>query len=128
MVMYQLVKVKINNKNYILHANESKVDEAIDYLERHNDWAIETLQEDLIENFDSKLVLDDEIKTYTIYNKEEYLEKAYFNLYEAGAYLVDYLRDTEEESDKVEALYQLKKAVVEITATLGKIVNKEAQW
>ena len=126
--MYQLVKVKINNKNYILHANESKVDEAIDYLERHNDWAIETLQEDLIENFDSKLVLDDEIKTYTIYNKEEYLEKAYFNLYEAGAYLVDYLRDTEEESDKVEALYQLKKAVVEITATLGKIVNKEAQW
>ena len=123
--MYQLVKVKINDKIYILHANESKVDEAIDYLERHSDWAIETLQEDLIENFDSKLVLDDEIKTYTIYNKEEYLEKAYFNLYEAGAYLVDYLRDTEEESDKVEALYQLKKAVVEITATLGKIVNEE---
>jgi hypothetical protein len=125
MVMYQLVKVKINDKNYILHANESKVHEAINYLERHSDWAIETLQEDLIENFDSKLVLDDEIKTYTIYNKEEYLEKAYFNLYEAGAYLVDYLRDTEEESDKVEALYQLKKAVVEITATLGKIVNEE---
>ena len=123
--MYQLVKVKINDKNYILHANESKVHEAINYLERHSDWAIETLQEDLIENFDSKLVLDDEIKTYTIYNKEEYLEKAYFNLYEAGAYLVDYLRDTEEESDKVEALYQLKKAVVEITATLGKIVNEE---
>jgi hypothetical protein len=125
MVMYQLVKVKINDKNYILHANESKVDEAIDYLERHSDWAIETLQDDLVENFDSKLVLEDNINTYTIYNREEYLEKAYFNLYEAGAYLVDYLRDTEEESDKVEALYQLKKAVVEITATLGKIVNEE---
>ena len=123
--MYQLVKVKINDKNYILHANESKVHEAIDYLERHSDWAIETLQDDLVENFDSKLVLEDNINTYTIYNREEYLEKAYFNLYEAGAYLVDYLRDTEEESDKVEALYQLKKAVVEITATLGKIVNKE---
>jgi uncharacterized protein (DUF2132 family) len=123
--MYQLVKVKINDKNYILHANESKVHEAIDYLERHSDWAIETLEDDLIENFDSKLVLEDNINTYTIYNKEEYLEKAYFNLYEAGAYLVDYLRDTEEESDKVEALYQLKKAVVEITATLGKIVNEE---
>jgi hypothetical protein len=123
--MYQLVKVKINDKNYILHANESKVHEAIDYLERHSDWAIETLQDDLVENFDSKLVLEDNINTYTIYNREEYLEKAYFNLYEAGAYLVDYLRDTEEESDKVEALYQLKKAVVEITATLGKIVNEE---
>jgi uncharacterized protein (DUF2132 family) len=123
--MYQLVKVKINDKNYILHANESKVHEAIDYLERHSDWAIETLEDDLIENFDSKLVLEDNINTYTIYNKEEYLEKAYFNLYEAGAYLVDYLRDTEEESDKVEALYQLKKAVVEMTATLGKIVNEE---
>jgi hypothetical protein len=123
--MYQLVKVKINDKNYILHANESKVHEAIDYLKRHSDWAIETLQDDLVENFDSKLVLEDNINTYTIYNREEYLEKAYFNLYEAGAYLVDYLRDTEEESDKVEALYQLKKAVVEITATLGKIVNKE---
>ena len=123
--MYQLVKVKINDKNYILHANESKVHEAIDYLERHSDWAIETLQDDLVENFDSKLVLEDNINTYTIYNREEYLEKAYFNLYEAGAYLVEYLRDTEEESDKVEALYQLKKAVVEITATLGKIVNKE---
>jgi hypothetical protein len=125
MVMYQLVKVKINDKNYILHANESKVHEAIDYLERHSDWAIETLQDDLVEKFDSKLVLEDNINTYTIYNREEYLEKAYFNLYEAGAYLVEYLRDTEEESDKVEALYQLKKAVVEITATLGKIVNKE---
>jgi hypothetical protein len=125
--MYQLVKVKINDKTYILHANESKVHEAIDYLERHSDWAIETLQDDLIENFDSKLVLEDNINTYTIYNKEEYLEKAYFNLYEAGAYLVDYLRDTEEESDKVEALYQLKKAVVEITATLGKIVNEEKE-
>jgi hypothetical protein len=123
--MYQLVKVKINDKNYILHANESKVHEAIDYLERHSDWAIETLQDDLVENFDSKLVLEDNINTYTIYNREEYLEKAYFNLYEAGAYLVDYLRDTEEESDKVEALYQLKKAVLEITATLGKIVNEE---
>jgi hypothetical protein len=123
--MYQLVKVKINDKNYILHANESKVHEAIDYLERHSDWAIETLQDDLVENFDSKLVLEDNINTYTIYNREEYLEKAYFNLYEAGAYLVDYLRDTEEESDKVEALYQLKKAVVEMTATLGKIVNEE---
>jgi uncharacterized protein (DUF2132 family) len=123
--MYQLVKVKINDKNYILHANESKVHEAIDYLERHSDWAIETLEDDLVEKFDSKLVLEDNINTYTIYNKEEYLEKAYFNLYEAGAYLVDYLRDTEEESDKVEALYQLKKAVVEITATLGKIVNEE---
>ena len=123
--MYQLVKVKINDKNYILHANESKVHEAIDYLERHSDWAIETLEDDLVENFDSKLVLEDNINTYTIYNREEYLEKAYFNLYEAGAYLVEYLRDTEEESDKVEALYQLKKAVVEITATLGKIVNKE---
>ena len=125
--MYQLVKVKINDKNYILHANESKVHEAIDYLERHSDWAIETLQDDLVENFDSKLVLEDNINTYTIYNREEYLEKAYFNLYEAGAYLVDYLRDTEEESDKVEALYQLKKAVVEITATLGKIVNEEKE-
>ena len=125
--MYQLVKVKINDKNYILHANESKVHEAIDYLERHSDWAIETLEDDLVENFDSKLVLEDNINTYTIYNREEYLEKAYFNLYEAGAYLVDYLRDTEEESDKVEALYQLKKAVVEITATLGKIVNEEKE-
>jgi hypothetical protein len=114
MVMYQLVKVKINDKNYILHANESKVHEAIDYLERHSDWAIETLQDDLVENFDSKLVLEDNINTYTIYNREEYLEKAYTNLYEAGAYLVDYLRDIEEESDKVEALYQL-----------GKIVNEE---
>jgi uncharacterized protein (DUF2132 family) len=125
--MYQLVKVKINDKNYILHANESKVHEAIDYLERHSDWAIETLEDDLVENFDSKLVLEDNINTYTIYNREEYLEKAYFNLYEAGGFLVDYLRDTEEESDKVEALYQLKKAVLEITATLEKIVNEEKE-
>jgi hypothetical protein len=48
-------------------------------------------------------------------------------LYEAGAYLVDYLRDTEEESDKIEALYQLKKAVLEMTATLEKIVNEEKE-
>jgi hypothetical protein len=123
--MYKFAKVKINDKNYILHANESKVDEAIDYLERHSDTAIETLQDNLVENFDSKLVLEDDINTYTIYNREEYLKKAYFYLYEAGGFLVDYLRDTEEESDKVEALYQLKKAVLEITATLEKIVNKE---
>jgi len=123
--MYLLTKVKINQQVYILHANESKVYEVLDYLERHSDWAIETLQDDLIENFDSKLFLENDIKTHVIYNKEEYLETAYFNLYEAGASLVEYLRDTEEESDKVEALYQLKKAVLEITATLGKIVNKE---
>jgi hypothetical protein len=123
--MYLLTKVKINQQVYILHANESKVYEVLDYLERHSDWAIETLQDDLIENFDSKLFLENDIKTHVIYNKEEYLKTAYFNLYEAGASLVEYLRDTEEESDKVEALYQLKKAVLEITATLGKIVNEE---
>jgi hypothetical protein len=125
--MYLLTKVKINQQVYILHANESKVYEVLDYLERHSDWAIETLQDDLIENFDSKLFLENDIKTHVIYNKEEYLEKAYFNLYEAGASLVEYLRATEEESDKVEALYQLKKAVVEMTATLGKIVNEEVK-
>jgi hypothetical protein len=125
--MYLLTKVKINQQVYILHANESKVYEVLDYLERHSDWAIETLQDDLIENFDSKLFLENDIKTHVIYNKEEYLETAYFNLYEAGASLVEYLRDTEEESDKVEALYQLKKAVLEITATLGKIVNEEKE-
>jgi hypothetical protein len=123
--MYLLTKVKINQQVYILHANESKVYEVLDYLERHSDWAIETLQDDLIENFDSKLFLENDIKTHVIYNKEEYLKTAYFNLYEAGASLVEYLRDTEEESDKVETLYQLKKAVLEITATLGKIVNEE---
>jgi CRISPR/Cas system CMR-associated protein Cmr1 (group 7 of RAMP superfamily) len=123
--MYKFAKVKINDNNYILHANQSKVDEAIDYLERHSDTPIETLQDNLVENFDSKLFLEDDINTYTIYNREEYLKKAYFYLYEAGGYLVDYLRDTEEESDKIEALYKLKNTVVEITATLGKIVNKE---
>ena len=125
--MYQFVKVKINDKTYILHANESKVFDAIDYLERHSDWEIETLQDDLIENFDSKLVLEDNIKVFTINNKEEYLDKAYFNLYEAGGFLVDYLRETEEESDKVEALYQLKKGILEMTATLEKIINKEEE-
>lgn len=125
--MYLFNKVKINDKTYILHANESKIHEALDYLERHSDWDIETLQDDLIENFDSKLVLEDDIEVFIIQNKEEYLDKAYFNLYEAGGFLVDYLRENEEESDKVEALYQLKKGILEMTATLEKIINKEEE-
>ena len=123
--MYKFVKVKINDKNYILHVNESKLDESIDYLESHSHTAIETLQDNLLEHFDSKLVLEDDINTYTIYNREEYLKKAYVYLYEAGGFIVDYLRDTQEESDKIEALYKLKNTVVQITATLGKIVNEE---
>jgi hypothetical protein len=35
--MYLLTKVKINQQVYILHANESKVYEVLDYLERHSE-------------------------------------------------------------------------------------------
>ena len=56
---------------------------------------------------------------------EKLLENAYFDLYHAVLKISDYLRKTNEESDKIETLYQLTKGVEEMMKTLEQLVDNE---